>query len=45
MLRSIFPEDLVQYAADHGLLQEMLEHPGVAPVPPMGATVDYMPPF
>lgn len=44
MLRSIFPEDLVQYAGEHGLLQEILTHEHAA-APSLGATVDYMPPY
>ena len=44
LLRSIFPEDLVQYAGQHGLLQEILD-PNVGQGPAMGATADYMQPF
>lgn len=38
LLRSIFPEDLVQYAHEHGLLQEIVE-------PQAMPSVDYMSPF
>eukprot|EP00977_Amphora_coffeiformis_P028292 scaffold34922_cov141-Amphora_coffeaeformis.AAC.3 len=44
LLRSIFPEDLVQYAGQHGLLQEILEPAGHPPAA-MAATSDYMPPY